>query len=193
MTNPPTFHDALKAHPVMSVLFGPERLHEVLQADAQAVTVSSMELRHLEKLVEVLHEYGKVCIVSIDAIGGLAHDRGGLGYLESIGIEGVVTTRGSLVARIRSAGMVSIQKVFITDRTNLQRMQGSVQQSSPDYVEIMPQPVVDMLTPQELEPFGNLIVAGFISDKADVKRALDKGAAGVSSSDVRLWYKDALK
>lgn len=192
MTNNRAFEDALEAHPVMSVLSEPELLSRVLAAEAPAVTVASMELSHMANLIAALRKNNKMPVVNIDAIAGLSQDRGGLGFLESIGVQAVVTTRGSLVSRIRASGLVAIQKVFITDRTNMSRMQNSVQLSNPEYVELMPQPVVDIMTPQELRPFGKTIVAGFVRTKEDVHRALAQGAAGASSSSASLWSRSGL-
>ncbi|OYO01535.1 transcriptional regulator [Enemella evansiae] len=178
---------AVRQHPVIGVLYGVDSLPALLGSDCRAAVVANIDLLLLPKALEVLTQQGILSIVNIDSIPGLAQDRGGVDYLQALGAVGVVSTRGSLMQRIQHAKLLAMQKVFVTDRSNLPRALDSVRTSHPDLVQVMPGPVVPRIDPEDLRVFEPFIVSGFVTDENDVRAALTAGAIGVTSHSTELW------
>ncbi len=181
--------EAMADHPIAAVIYGPESLPVFLQADARVCFLANLELRRVPAVVRAIREHRRHVIVNVDAISGLAQDRAGVEFLKDVGVTAVVTTRGSLVPRIRSLGLMAMQKVFITDRSNLPRTIESVQNAQPDAVQLMPAPILAHIDPDVRRLFEPFITGGFVVDAAAVRSARRHGAIGVTTQTTALWFK----
>ncbi|GAA3725503.1 glycerol uptake operon antiterminator [Spinactinospora alkalitolerans] len=154
---------------------------------AQIAVVASIELKDMADVVAELRDGGKFFFLNIDSCRGLAQDKGALEYLRSLRVPGVVSTRTALVERAKALGQATMQKVFVTDRSNLPRSVTSTAMSKPDLLELMPWPVVPRIEKgvrAELSPF---VAAGFVQRRTDVSLALALGAKAAATSDQALW------
>jgi glycerol uptake operon antiterminator len=184
---PAALAQSLSMRPVMATMYGPDALPAFLAGPAPVGILANIPLIDLEGCVEKTRGAGKFAFVNMDSCDGLAQDRGGVEYLKKIGVLGIVSTRGSLIARGNSARLVTMQKVFITDRSTLPRSLSTVRNSKPGIVQLMPWPVLPYIPQAELGEMSPFVAAGFVSSPEDVKTALDAGALAVSTSDARLW------
>ncbi|WP_433206136.1 glycerol-3-phosphate responsive antiterminator [Nocardia sp. CA-107356] len=178
---------ALAEYPVMASLVG------VTMADRFATTstplgiLASVPLGDLEATVRQTTAAGKIVFVNMDSTPGLGHDPGALTYLKGIGAIGICSTRAAIVERASGLGLLAMQKVFVTDRSNLHRSIQSIARSNPDLVQLMPA-IVLRYTEQQARDLGvPYLAAGFVQGEADVVEALQHGAAGVCTSDEDLW------
>lgn len=150
--------------------------------------LAQTDLIELEGAITRIHEQpNKFVFVNIDSILGLAQDRGGVDYLARLGADGLLTTRGSLIPRAQEAGLLTVQKLFITDRSNIQRGVAAVQGSKPDLLQVMPAPVLPFVADHEIMRIRPVIAAGFVTDSERVESALTHGATGVSTSTPAVW------
>jgi glycerol uptake operon antiterminator len=76
-----------------------------------------VELSELQAVMTTLHSAGKFILLNMDTCEGLAHDKAAIDYLAGIGVAGLVSTRVATLLRASRAGMITMQKVFVTDRT----------------------------------------------------------------------------
>lgn len=177
----------LTRNPVIASVFGVEAIPGFIASGCQVCILANVALHELAGLLEALSDAGKYTFVNLDACSGLGHDRGGVEYLKQIGAEGIISTKTALIQRANTLGMVTMQKVFVTDRSNLPRNTMAIEQSKPHLVQVMPWPVISHLAEGERRSLAPFIAAGFIRTGADVARALREGAKGVSTSDTDLW------
>lgn len=177
----------LARNPVIAAVFGVENVTGFLASECRVCLLANVALHELEGLIAILLAAGKFTFVNVDNCSGLGSDRGAIEYLKKIGTQGVVSTKTALIQRANAMGMVTIHKVFVTDRSNLPRSALAVEQSKPALVQIMPWPVVAVLEPGEIRALSPYIAAGFIKTAADVAAALREGATGVSTSSPELW------
>ncbi|MGW4770960.1 glycerol-3-phosphate responsive antiterminator [Nocardia sp. NPDC004278] len=177
----------LTRNPVIAAVFGAESVPAFLRSECRVNILAHVALHELAGLVRALSEAGRFTFVNADACSGLGQDRGAVEYLQSIGAPGVVSTKGALIQRTTAAGMVTMQKVFVTDRSNLPRAINSVRQNRPHLVQAMPWPVLSHLRPPEIEGLSPFVAAGFVRSTADVSTALREGARAVSTSAESLW------
>ncbi|QCO96793.1 glycerol-3-phosphate responsive antiterminator [Arthrobacter sp. 24S4-2] len=177
----------LTRNPVIAAVFGVEAMARFLESDCRVCILAHVSLHELQGLLRALDNASKFTFVNMDACAGLGQDRGALEYLKNIGARGVVSTKTTLIHRANTMGMITMQKVFVTDRSNLPRNSAALEQSKPHLAQVMPWPVVAHLTEGEKRSLSPFIAAGFVLTGADVAAALKEGAKGVSTSAAELW------
>lgn len=183
----PRLLSALAEHPVMASLVGAGTVHRFTAGPAPLGILASVPLGELEATVERTRAARKIVFVNLDSTPGLGHDPGALTYLKGIGAVGVCSTRAAIIDRAAGQGLLTMQKVFVTDRSNLQRSFQSISRSRPDLVQLMPAIMLRYME-QEARDLGvPYLAAGFVRDGDDVREALRHGAAGVCTSDEGLW------
>ncbi|SEN33900.1 glycerol-3-phosphate responsive antiterminator [Nonomuraea pusilla] len=178
---------ALAEHPVMASLVGTEMASRFTATSTPLGILASVPLGDLEATVRSTLAAGKIVFVNMDSTPGLGHDPGALTYLKGIGAVGICSTRAAIIERAGGLGLLSMQKVFVTDRSNLRRSLQSVARSHPDLVQLMPAVVLRYVERQARELGVPYLAAGFVQGAADVAEALRHGAAGVCTSDDNLW------
>ena len=182
-----SFGARLQRHPVIATLYGIEQVDAFIDGEAEISIVANVELRKLIPLVARLTKAGKAVIVNIDSCEGLSQDKGGVDYLADIGTTGLVSTRVATIQRANRAGLITMQKVFVTDRSNWPRSIKAIEQSDPNLVQLMPAPMLPYIATQERKSLPPIVASGFIGNAADIRTALSNDAVGVSTSDRALW------
>lgn len=179
---------ALSRRPVIAAVLGAAALDPFVESKSMACILAQFDLIDLEHHIQRVREKSnKLVFVNLDSTFGLAQDRGGVEFLERLGADGIVTTRGSLVSQATQAGLLAVQKMFVTDRSNLNRAVTAVQSAKPDLLQIMPSPVLPYVSDHEIMTLRPVIAGGFIQSEDDIRRALKHRAVGVSVSSPDLW------
>ncbi|WP_240197684.1 glycerol-3-phosphate responsive antiterminator [Nonomuraea lactucae] len=178
---------ALADYPVMASLVSVAMADRFTTTSTPLGILASVPLGDLAATVQRTVAAGKIVFVNMDSTPGLGHDPGALTYLRDIGAIGICSTRAAIVERAGGLGLLSMQKVFVTDRSNLRRSLQAVARSHPDVVQLMPAVVLRYMEQQARELGVPYLAAGFVQDEADVAEALQHGAAGVCTSDEKLW------
>ena len=181
------FRIQLRDYPIIAVVHGMAPLAAFLKSRSRIVFVANVDLFSLKEVSNRVSANGKLMIANLDSIPGLAPDKVGLDYLNSIGVRAVATRQTVLIPLIREVGALSFQKLYVTNRSNLLEMSHEIQASKADLVQVQPAPILGWLTEEErkaLEPF---IAAGFIQNAEDVRNALDNGAFAVATRSEELW------
>jgi glycerol uptake operon antiterminator len=177
----------LKRRPVIATLYGVEQFDSFVQSAAEVAIVANVDLRLLHKVVSALTKSGKYVIVNIDSCDGLSQDKGGVEYLADIGVASLVSTRVATIQRGNRAGLMTVQKVFVTDRSTWPRSVKALEQSDPNIVQLMPAAMLARLSTQDRKALPPIIASGFVCDEGDARDALKRGAIAVSTSDCALW------
>ncbi|MCO4864744.1 glycerol-3-phosphate responsive antiterminator [Cupriavidus sp. WGlv3] len=181
----------LTRHPVIGTLYGVDQIDAILASVAEVCIVANVELRKLQRVIATLADAGKYVIVNIDSCEGLSQDKGGVDYLADIGVTSLVSTRVATIQRANRAGMVTMQKVFVTDRSTWPRSVKALEQSDPNLVQLMPAPMLSHLPEADRKALPPIVTSGFVCNRADIREALAHGAVAVSTSDRKLWSLDA--
>ncbi|MFZ6645360.1 glycerol-3-phosphate responsive antiterminator [Undibacterium sp. TJN25] len=181
----------LTRHPVIATLYGSEQIDIFVDSVAEISIVANVELRKLSPVIAKLTRAGKYVIVNIDSCEGLSQDKGGVEYLADIGVTSLVSTRVATIQRANRAGLVSMQKVFVTDRSTWPRSVKALEQSDPNLVQLMPAPMLSHLSEQDRKAMPPIVGSGFVCNEEDIRSALRHGAVAVSTSDPGLWSLDA--
>lgn len=177
----------LRRHPVIAAIYGLPHLPAFLDSAAEVGIVAHVELRELEGVIASIKGAGKFPLLNVDTCEGLAHDKAAIDYLTGIGVPALVSTRVATLLRASRAGMITMQKIFVTDRTTWPRSLKALEQSEPNLMQLMPAPMLPRLTPADREVLPPIVAAGFICNEEDARAALAAGAVALSTSEQRLW------
>ena len=172
----------LACHPMIMAIYGIDQLKVALTSRAQVCIIANIDLIKLQPA-----KADKYVIVNIDSCNGLSQDKGGIDYIAETGAMGLLSTRLQTVQRAKKSGLVTMQKIFVTDRSTWLRSLHALEQSEPDYVQLMPAPMLAMLPQADRQRLPPIVASGFVSNEAQIRAALASGATAVSSSDSALW------
>jgi glycerol uptake operon antiterminator len=181
----------LTRHPVIATLYGVEQIDAFIDSEAEVSIVANVELRKLQPVIATLTKAGKYVIVNIDSCEGLSQDKGGVEYLADIGVTSLVSTRVATIQRANRAGMVTMQKVFVTDRSTWPRSVKALEQSDPNLVQLMPAPMLSHLPEADRKALPPIVTSGFVCNQDDIRSAIAHGAVAISTSDRTLWHLQA--
>ncbi|WP_373849847.1 glycerol-3-phosphate responsive antiterminator [Delftia acidovorans] len=177
----------LARRPVIATLYGAEQMDALLASQAEVAIVANIELRRLRSVISTITGAGKIAIVNIDSCDGISPDKGGVDSLVDLGASSLLSTRVATIQRANKAGLLTMQKVFVTDRSTWPRSIKAVEQSDPNLVQIMPAPMLAHITEAERRILPPLVASGFVCSQEQVQQALAGGAIAVSTSDSGLW------
>ncbi|MEN3008931.1 glycerol-3-phosphate responsive antiterminator [Pseudothermotoga sp.] len=176
------------AHPVVPAIRNEEKLRCAAESLATSVFLLYGDLLDLKRLVEYLHECGKSVFVHLDLVRGLGKDESAVEYLKAeVMADGIITTKGNLVDVAKKIGLVPIQRIFLLDSQSLLTGIAQIKTHRPDYIEVLPGLIPDLIEQISKETSIPVITGGLIKTVAHVMEALKKGAVAVSTSEESLW------
>lgn len=149
-----------------------------------------MEVRinQLKSLVNYAKEANKKILVHIDLIQGLKADKYGVEYLvREIKPDGILSTRGSVINRVKKHNILAVQRLFLLDSLSLDNNLRRCNRYKADYLEVLPGKMPDVIRYIHQETDIPIIAGGLIESEQDVKVALSAGVVAISTSSVELW------
>lgn len=173
--------------PIIATLYGVDNIDFFLESRAEIGIVANIALRSVSDIVSTLKKKNKLVIFNIDSCEGLSQDKGAIEYLREIGISVLLSTRVPTIQKAAQCGLLTMQKVFVTDRSTWPRSQKAISQSSPNMVQIMPSPMLGSLSADDKRKLPAIVASGFVCTEHDIKSAFLHGAIAVSSSNKILW------
>src|SRR5438094_6260106 len=175
--------------PVAAVIRHAEDLPRALASQVPAIFFVRAPAFHLGPLVWAVQARGKMAFVHIDLIAGLGKDRAGIAFLaREIGVNGIITSHGALVAAARAERVIAIQRLLLYDDLALPSALAALEHARPDIVEVLPGVifplVVDRIRARVPLP---IIVGGFVTEPEQRNAALVRGAVAISTGTTSLW------
>ena len=179
-------NDCLERSPVIAS-FHEQEFEKALIAPSEILFDLRANLPKEAERIKKAHEAGKAIFVHIDLADGIGKDKTGIEYLASLGVDGIISTRGQMIRFAKEAGLLTVQRFFALDTQGLDSIHELLEVSAPDLIEIMPGVIGKVI-----EKFSGgsipVIAGGLIETKAEVTAALASGAAAVSTGMPELWY-----
>lgn len=131
--------EAFQRVPVIAVIRRAEDLPRAFTSRVPAIFFLRAPAFHLGPLVWAVQARGKMASVHIDLIAGLGKDRAGIAFLaREIGVNGIVTSHGQLVAAARSDRVIAVQRLLLHDELGLPSALSAVDRARPDIIEVLP-------------------------------------------------------
>jgi len=165
-----------------------EFIYAVENTESSCLMVKFGDLESLPELIKRAHEHGKVVMLHLDSIRGIARDNYGIKFLATLGVDSLITTKPQWIKTIRDSGMIAIQCMFLIDTEALRNGLESISKHKPDGVIIMPMSIPTEYVKEIIQKTGAKIIAGgLIRNGDDIAEALEKGIIGVATGKRELW------
>ena len=180
--------ELLMDSPVIAAVKDDTELRQALNSDCQVVFLLYGTILNIRSLVELVHTRGKVCFVHIDLIEGLSNREIAVDALVKLGSpDGIISTRAPQIRRAQPLGILTIQRVFLLDSMSLQSLLTTMDANHPDYIEVLPGVIPNVIAEITAKTRIPIIAGGLIRSKQDVIQALQAGAIAVSTSCRAVW------
>lgn len=177
-----------QANPVVVAVRNPKDIYEAVASESQIIFLLGGNVYNLKKMVDYAMAEGKYVFVHLDLLKGFAADNYFIKYLkEEISPTGIISTKNSLVARAKSEGLMTVQRLFLLDSSAMDISISSAQKIKPDAVEILPGLVPKIIHNVKKELNIPIITGGFIETEEEVRSCIDAGAISASTSYKPLW------
>lgn len=181
------FMDYLEQSPVIPAVKDEDALSCALRCDSRVVFLLGGDLLTIRRWISAAHEAGKLAVVHLDLVGGLAPREVAVDWLQQQGADGIISTRPHLIRRGRELNLLTVLRVFAIDSKAVGNLQKETEMVTPDVIEILPGPlpkIIERLSGHLPVP---LIAGGLMTDKSDIVAALQAGALCASTSEESLW------
>ena len=179
----------LSEAPIIAAAANPGALEAAWQSPVGAIYLLMGTPVSLPAIFEETHRRGKLCLVNLDFLEGLARDRYAVEYLAKHGADGIVSTKSEVLRTVGSFGMLSILRTFAIDSAAVAVTLKSLSQFVPDVIEILPAivapKVITRIRPQF--PGMHIIGGGLIETVREIETLFSAGVGSVTTSDARLW------
>lgn len=174
--------------PVIAAVKDECDLARALESECRVVFLLFGNIINVGDLVRRVQEKDKLCIVHIDLVEGLSNrDIAVDGLIKLCHPDGIISTRGSLVRRAQSLGLLAIQRAFLLDSMSMRSLLGQVEANRPDFMEILPGVIPSAIGEVVSKTNVPVIAGGLIRSKQDVMQALNAGVIAVSTSSYEVW------
>ncbi|MCE5187740.1 MAG: glycerol-3-phosphate responsive antiterminator [Eubacteriales bacterium] len=180
--------EQLQSNPVAAAVGNEEEFSLALKSDCRVVFLLMGNVLDIGERTRRVHESGKLCVVHLDLIEGYSNKEIAVDAVcRETHAEGMISTRGALIKRAKQLGIAAIQRGFMLDSRSLASFETQIQQSKPDFVEILPGLLPKVIATLKARVDIPIIAGGFIHEKEDVISALSAGALAVSASSPKIW------
>ena len=179
---------ALSSHPVIAAARTMEAVTRAAQSPVVAVFILGGTISNLKDMVTRAHDGNKYAFLHIDLAEGLGRDDAAVEWcVRELRVDGVISTRPSLIRRASELGVITVQRLFVMDSPSFEHGKRLLRATPPEMAEVLPgiaPKAVKQLCAALDKP---VIAGGMISEKSEILDALNAGAIAVSVSDERLW------
>lgn len=183
----PKFYDAVQANPIIAAIKNDAGLEHCLLSDIHVVFILYGDICSIPKIVERVKAAGKIAMVHVDLITGLASKEIAVDYIhESTRADGVISTRPALVRRAKELNMYTVLRLFVIDSMALSEAK-SLKDVHPDFLEILPGVIPAAIRKVKQSSGLPILAGGLIVSKQDVMDALEAGAMAISATSEAVW------
>ena len=183
------FYESLERCPVIAGINNDELLERLGTSSCEIAYILYGDICNIHDIVDKVISYGKIPIVHIDLVNGLASREISVDFIKTYtNAAGIISTKPHLIKRGNELDLITIQRFFMIDRTNYQNIKRHVKETSPDIVEVMPAGLTKMIE-YVREEIGDrtMIASGLVVEKSYVTGALSAGAIAISTTNTDIW------
>lgn len=161
---------------------------DVLKTDHELIILLETRLSQLESTVKYAKQHKKKVLIHADLVQGLKVDEFGLEYLvHNVKIDGIISTKASVIAYAKKHNIIGIQRLFALDSHALKHNMNICKKIKPDYIEILPGVLPNIIKEIYDETGIPIIAGGLIRTQEDVDTAINASAYAVTTSNKALW------
>ena len=177
---------ALEVSPVIAAVRD-HLFEKALQSPVDVIFLLGCDIATIRQRIADAKRMGKYIFIHIDLAEGIGKDRSGIRFLADCGVDGVVSTKSSLIRHAKELGLITVQRFFAYDSHGVEGISDVLNSTRPDVFEIMPG-VIGKIIHRFSQCGIPLIAGGLVETKQELTEALKHGAFAVSTGAESLWY-----
>jgi len=164
-----------------------EELIKASLSDVKIIFDLSPNILSIEENLSIAHKANKKFFIHLDLAEGVGKDKSGIEYVKKLGIDGIISTRTSVIKAARELGIFTVQRFFIVDSHSIETTIESIKSSKPQMIEIMPGSVLKVISRLKDVLEIPIIAGGLIETEEEAVSILNSGASAVSTGKFNLW------
>jgi len=165
-----------------------KQFDKVVKSEFEYIVLLEVHLSHLRSLKQEADRHGKKLIIHAVLIHGLKTDNFAADYLcNDIRPAGIISTRSNMILKAKSRGILAIQRVFLIDTIALEKSYSLLEQTAPDFIELLPGVIPDMIKEVSIQTGIPVITGGLIRTDEQIEQAFAAGAIAITTSNKELW------
>ncbi|MEH7009264.1 glycerol-3-phosphate responsive antiterminator [Neobacillus niacini] len=147
-----------------------------------------MHISQLKQVSAMARTHHKKMIYHVDMIQGLmSNDQATEFICQEYKPFGLISTKSSVILKAKQKGVIAMQRIFLIDSHALEKSYKLIEKTQPDFIEVLPGAMPEIITEVSRHVKIPLFAGGFIRTVADIENALKAGAHGVTTSQKDLW------
>ncbi|TYR79048.1 glycerol-3-phosphate responsive antiterminator [Priestia megaterium] len=171
-----------------------KQLERFLESDYEYGVLLDNQIGLLRGIMKEVSHHNKKLIIHLDLIHGLKQDEYAVDFLcQEFKPAGIISTRTNVILKAKQRGIYAIQRVFLLDSTALKKSYEIIKKVKPDYIELLPGIVPHLIQEVAAETGIPVLAGGLIRSEEEVRKAIESGAAAVTTSNKKLWNISFLK
>ena len=174
-------------NPIIAAVRSYEDFNCAIKSSVSTIFILACDLLSIDNYTKAAHEAGKKLFVHIDFLDGISKDSAGVSYLATKSIDGIISTRTSVIKYAVEKGIPTVQRFFMVDSRSVDTALDAMRSSHPDMIEIMPAVAYKAITKIKARTGVPIIAGGLIEEKSEIFSAFNAGASGVSTAAKNLW------
>ncbi|WAH39966.1 glycerol-3-phosphate responsive antiterminator [Alicyclobacillus fastidiosus] len=174
--------------PIIPAVRHMKDFEEVMTRDFRYVVLLESHLAQLPSLVRLAKQHEKKLLLHADLIQGLKHDEAAAQFLcQMVRPAGLISTHSTVIATAKKNRVLGIQRVFLIDSHSLETSYRVLASSKPDYIEVLPGVLPDVIREVKHGTKLPILAGGFIRTPEEIRSILESGATAVTTSHRDLW------
>ena len=173
--------------PIIAAVRDGESFRSACASPCHVIFLLNVNILALPTYTAEAHAKDKKVFLHVDLAEGVGKDACGIKFVQQCGVDGIITTRSSLVKQAKECGITCVQRFFMVDSHSVATALDSIRSAAPDMIEIMPGTLgktIHRLASCTTVP---IIAGGMLETKEEIVSALSAGASAVSTGKKELW------
>ena len=172
---------------VIAAVRNMEDFEMALASNAGKIFFLQPSISNLQYCALKAHKHEKELYIHIDMTRGRGKDRLGIEYAKSLDIDGIISTKASLIKAAKECGLKTVQRFFIVDSQSMDTAVENLKSSKADMAEIMPGVCTKAISKLKGRIDTPIIAGGLISETDEIADCMKAGACAVSTGEQKLW------
>ncbi|MFD0942259.1 glycerol-3-phosphate responsive antiterminator [Savagea faecisuis] len=165
-----------------------QQFEKIMDSSFETFVLLDVHISQLALIRREAKRRDKKIFIHADLVHGLKTDDFAADFLlHDIRPDGIISTRSNIILKAKKKDIIAIQRMFLLDSMALEKSYSLIRQTKPDYIEVLPGIIPEVIT--EVKETTNIpvISGGLINTEEQVKAALRAGAHAVTTSNESLW------
>ncbi|MBO5755586.1 MAG: glycerol-3-phosphate responsive antiterminator [Clostridia bacterium] len=173
--------------PIIAAVRDEEGFHAACDSPCHVIFLLNANIFSLPPYATEAHAKGKKVFLHVDLAEGVGKDACGIKFVQKCGVDGIITTRSSLIKQAKECGIACVQRFFMVDSHSVTTALDSIRSAAPDMIEIMPGTLGKTIRHLAACTSVPIIAGGMLETKEEIVSALSAGASAVSTGKKELW------